>query len=157
MYHDQGLIPFKTLDMSGVNYTAGLSVIRTSPDHGTGFDIAGKNMADLSSMRNALYMAGKTQAELAKAVNVTEVSVSKWMNGVNVPRPNKVDEICRVLRCSREDLMVDHDRQVILAPEDVLAEEMRMREDLYTVFNALINMNDSDLKLVTDLIKRLSI
>ena len=57
MYHDQGLIPFKTLDMSGVNYTAGLSVIRTSPDHGTGFDIAGKNMADLSSMRNALYMA----------------------------------------------------------------------------------------------------
>jgi hypothetical protein len=43
--------------MSGVNYTAGLSVIRTSPDHGTGFDIAGKNMADLSSMRNALYMA----------------------------------------------------------------------------------------------------
>ncbi len=57
MYHDQGLIPFKTLDMSGVNYTAGLPVVRTSPDHGTGFDIAGKNQADLSSMRNALYMA----------------------------------------------------------------------------------------------------
>jgi transcriptional regulator with XRE-family HTH domain len=118
-----------------------------------------KNMTEVFStnLRNALYMAGKTQAELAKAVNVTEVSVSKWMNGVNVPRPNKVDEICRVLRCSREDLMVDHDRQVMLAPEDALAEEMRLREDLYTVFNSLLRMNDSDLKLVTDLIKRLSI
>lgn len=57
MYHDQGLAPFKTLDMSGVNYTAGLSIIRTSPDHGTGYDIAGKNQADPSSMRNAIYMA----------------------------------------------------------------------------------------------------
>ena len=57
MYHDQGLIPFKTLDMSGVNYTAGLSIVRTSPDHGTGYDIAGKNQADESSMRNAIYMA----------------------------------------------------------------------------------------------------
>ena len=57
MYHDQGLIPFKTLDMSGVNYTAGLSVVRTSPDHGTGYDIAGKDSADYASMRNAIYMA----------------------------------------------------------------------------------------------------
>ena len=57
MYHDQGLIPFKTLDMSGVNFTAGLPIVRTSPDHGTGYDIAGKNMADEQSMRNALFMA----------------------------------------------------------------------------------------------------
>ena len=57
MYHDQGLIPFKTLDMSGVNFTAGLSIVRTSPDHGTGYDIAGKNKADESSMRHALFMA----------------------------------------------------------------------------------------------------
>ena len=57
MYHDQGLIPFKTLDMSGVNFTAGLRIVRTSPDHGTGYNIAGKNQADESSMRNALFMA----------------------------------------------------------------------------------------------------
>lgn len=57
MYHDQGLIPFKTLDMSGVNFTAGLSIVRTSPDHGTGYDIAGKNQADPASMRNAIFMA----------------------------------------------------------------------------------------------------
>ena len=57
MYHDQGLIPFKSLDMSGVNYTAGLPIIRTSPDHGTGYDIAGKNQADHLSFAHALYMA----------------------------------------------------------------------------------------------------
>ncbi len=58
MYHDQGLTPFKTLAMeSGVNFTAGLPVIRTSPDHGTAYDIAGKNMASEGSFRNALYMA----------------------------------------------------------------------------------------------------
>ncbi len=57
-YHDQGLIPFKTLSFGqGVNYTAGLEKIRTSPDHGTAFDIAGKNKADESSFREALYLA----------------------------------------------------------------------------------------------------
>lgn len=58
MYHDQGLIPFKTLAFNeGVNYTAGLSHIRTSPDHGTAFEIAGKNQASEQSFKNALYMA----------------------------------------------------------------------------------------------------
>jgi len=58
MYHDQGLIPFKTLAQGeGVNYTAGLPVIRTSPDHGTAFDIAGKNLADPSSFREAVFQA----------------------------------------------------------------------------------------------------
>lgn len=58
MYHDQGLIPFKTLSMdSGVNYTAGLSIIRTSPAHGTAYDLAGKNQASEDSFRQALYMA----------------------------------------------------------------------------------------------------
>ncbi len=58
MYHDQGLIPFKSFAFEdGVNYTAGLPFIRTSPDHGTAYDIAGKNKADESSMKNALYMA----------------------------------------------------------------------------------------------------
>lgn len=56
MYHDQGLVPFKTLAQGGgVNYTAGLPVIRTSPDHGTAFDIAGKNLADESSFREAIF------------------------------------------------------------------------------------------------------
>ncbi len=57
-YHDQGLIPFKTLSFGkGVNYTAGLNKVRTSPDHGTGFDIAGKGIADHGSFVEAVYAA----------------------------------------------------------------------------------------------------
>lgn len=56
MYHDQGLIPFKSLAKGeGVNYTAGLPVVRTSPDHGTAFDIAGKNKADAGSFLQSIY------------------------------------------------------------------------------------------------------
>ena len=56
MYHDQGLIPFKSMAFGeGINYTAGLPVIRTSPDHGTAFDIAGKNKADIGSFLAAVY------------------------------------------------------------------------------------------------------
>jgi len=58
MYHDQGLIPFKTLAFNdGVNFTAGLNAVRTSPDHGTAFDIAGKNQANEQSFRKAIYAA----------------------------------------------------------------------------------------------------
>lgn len=58
MYHDQGLAPFKALAMDdGVNYTAGLPIVRTSPAHGTAYDIAGKNMASEESFRQALYVA----------------------------------------------------------------------------------------------------
>lgn len=58
MYHDQGLVPFKHIAFhNGVNYTAGLPVVRTSPDHGTGYDIAGKNLASESSFREALFTA----------------------------------------------------------------------------------------------------
>ncbi len=58
MYHDQGLAPFKALSFAdGVNFTAGLAVVRTSPAHGVGFDIAGRNVADASPMRAAIYQA----------------------------------------------------------------------------------------------------
>lgn len=58
MYHDQGLIPFKTIAFGhGVNYTAGLPIVRTSPDHGTAFNIAGKGEASPASMRSAIYLA----------------------------------------------------------------------------------------------------
>ncbi len=69
MYHDQGLIPFKTISFqNGVNFTAGLPVVRTSPDHGTAFDLAGKGIADEGSMRRAVMLAAdvlKTRREAA--------------------------------------------------------------------------------------------
>lgn len=58
MYHDQGLAPFKAMSFGrGVNFTAGLPIVRTSPDHGTGLDIAGKNTASASSLRAAIFLA----------------------------------------------------------------------------------------------------
>ncbi|MEG1555320.1 MAG: 4-hydroxythreonine-4-phosphate dehydrogenase PdxA [Bacteroidales bacterium] len=58
MYHDQGMIPFKVLAMDqGVNFTAGLPIVRTSPAHGTAYEIAGKNQASCQSFRNAIYLA----------------------------------------------------------------------------------------------------
>ena len=82
MYHDQGLIPFKTMAFeNGVNYTAGLSIVRTSPDHGTGYDLAGKNVASESSFRHAVYAAidilhqRKLQADIS--ANPLKISVQK--------------------------------------------------------------------------------
>lgn len=87
MYHDQGLIPFKTLDMNGVNYTAGLRIVRTSPDHGTAYDLAGKGLADATSMRHALWMALdvlRTRAEWAELnCNPLKITVR--------PRPERPD------------------------------------------------------------------
>jgi 4-hydroxythreonine-4-phosphate dehydrogenase len=58
MYHDQGLAPFKTIAMEdGVNFTAGLPIVRTSPAHGTAYDIAGQNLANEESFRHAIYTA----------------------------------------------------------------------------------------------------
>ncbi|MCC6383768.1 MAG: 4-hydroxythreonine-4-phosphate dehydrogenase PdxA [Bacteroidia bacterium] len=79
MYHDQGLIPFKALfHANGVNYTAGLPIIRTSPVHGTGADIAGKNKADESSFRSAIYSAIDIQAsrKLNKELMANPLKVS---------------------------------------------------------------------------------
>ena len=60
LYHDQGLIPFKTISFrQGTNFTAGIPIIRTSPDHGCGYDIAEKNLADENSFRQTIYMTLK--------------------------------------------------------------------------------------------------
>ena len=73
MYHDQGLIPFKTLSFnSGINFTAGLSIIRTSPDHGTAFDIAGKNQASEESFREAVYKACDIFNSRSQFVKISE-------------------------------------------------------------------------------------
>ncbi|HCN84367.1 MAG TPA: 4-hydroxythreonine-4-phosphate dehydrogenase PdxA [Sphingobacteriaceae bacterium] len=85
MYHDQGLIPFKHIAFhNGVNFTAGLPVVRTSPDHGTGYDIAGKNMASESSFREALFTAIKivdrrreTKELTSKPLKISKLSMDR--------------------------------------------------------------------------------
>ncbi|MCH3883504.1 4-hydroxythreonine-4-phosphate dehydrogenase PdxA [Tenacibaculum aquimarinum] len=73
MYHDQGLAPFKALSFgNGVNFTAGLNKVRTSPDHGTGFDIAGKNTANEASFKEALFTALKIYKNRNEYKNLTK-------------------------------------------------------------------------------------
>jgi len=84
MYHDQGLIPFKSMDMNGVNFTAGLKIIRTSPDHGVAYDRAGKNIASPLSFRNALTMAIDLLAQRAQ----NEVLNA---NPLHIPEPEETD------------------------------------------------------------------
>lgn len=77
-YHDQGLIPFKTLSFGkGVNYTAGLSKVRTSPDHGTAYEIAGKGIADEGSFKEAVFMALQIFKNRAEYEELTENVLQK--------------------------------------------------------------------------------
>lgn len=70
MYHDQGLIPFKYIDFAnGVNFTAGLPTVRTSPDHGTAYNIAGKNLADEGSFRRAIFLAADIIKQRVPSLN----------------------------------------------------------------------------------------
>lgn len=78
MYHDQGLAPFKALTPQGVNVTASLNVIRTSPDHGVAYDIAGKNIADETSMREAIYMAIDIFRSRKKYVEITKNPLRRY-------------------------------------------------------------------------------
>lgn len=84
MYHDQGLVPFKSLSFGhGVNFTAGLPVVRTSPDHGTAFDIAGKGLADGSSLRAACWMAADVRKQRVdhREMTANPLEISKKRDG----------------------------------------------------------------------------
>jgi 4-hydroxythreonine-4-phosphate dehydrogenase len=77
MYHDQGLIPFKHIAFhNGVNYTAGLPIVRTSPDHGTAFDIAGKGIADISSFVNAIFVNNRIYNQRMEHMNLIKNPLS---------------------------------------------------------------------------------
>ncbi|MFS4492656.1 4-hydroxythreonine-4-phosphate dehydrogenase PdxA [Maribacter sp. 2308TA10-17] len=77
-YHDQGLIPFKTLSFgNGVNYTAGLNKVRTSPDHGTAYEIAGKGKADHSSFKEAVFSAIRIFKNRTEYAELTENVLQK--------------------------------------------------------------------------------
>ena len=95
MYHDQGLIPFKSLAIGeGVNFTAGLPVIRTSPDHGTAFDIAGKNKADASSFLGAIYEC---------------IDIINRRNGFTENRKNPLKKMTNVILANAVDEAIEED------------------------------------------------
>lgn len=84
MYHDQGLIPFKTLSFGqGVNYTAGLPIVRTSPDHGVGYDIVGDNKSNPDSFRNAIYLAIDIYRNRKMNIELKSGALKKSLDQVN--------------------------------------------------------------------------
>ena len=95
MYHDQGLAPFKSLSMeNGVNFTAGLPVVRTSPAQGTAYELAGKNEASATSFRNALYLAIDVarKRELYKEISADPLQAGKSRNGGKDESPEDLED-----------------------------------------------------------------
>ncbi len=93
MYHDQGLIPFKTIEPSGVNYTAGLSFVRTSPAHGTAFDITGKNLGNEASFLNAIYTAVEIVKNRSVYREISANPLQKQSLGQEVTEDLYIDQI----------------------------------------------------------------
>ncbi|MDQ1088086.1 4-hydroxythreonine-4-phosphate dehydrogenase PdxA [Siphonobacter sp. SORGH_AS_1065] len=135
MYHDQGLMPFKMLAFEdGVNFTSGLSIVRTSPDHGTAYDIAGKNLADHSSMLHAIYTAldivrnrkqwDEIEADKAERANATPPLIEIPTQEERDPKLD--DEIPRERPQSREERPQREERKRDNRPA---REERQKRED----------------------------
>ena len=100
MYHDQGMIPFKLASFEkGVNYTAGLPVIRTSPAHGTAYDIAGEDKASPDSFRQALYLACDISKNREIYAEISKNPLRKYE--IN---PSQVDEVID-LQAEEEDIL----------------------------------------------------
>ena len=94
MYHDQGLAPFKAISFdAGVNFTAGLPIIRTSPAHGTAYEIAGENKASEESMRNAIYLAIDSHRIRKANRDLERNSLKETYNGKDTPNDNNDDAL----------------------------------------------------------------
>ena len=106
-----------------------------------------KTTAELfgENLRNQLYAKGKTQADISRNLNVTEASVSRWVNGQSVPRANMIDRLCKYLGCSVEDLTTDHNKPVQYAPTDVLAEEIQNNARLMCLMMYALKLSDEKL------------
>lgn len=106
------------------------------------------------NLRNKLYAKNKTQAELAKFLGVSQVIVSRWVNGTATPRHEKIDKICLFLNCNREELFIDHSQPVELAPEDVFAEELRDNPRLMRLLLYAVKLPPAKLDELIEIAKR---
>ena len=107
------------------------------------------------NLRNQLEAKRKTQADLARFLDKTPTSVSRWVNGESLPRPDMLDRICVFLMCSAEDLMTDHTKTVVLAPEDVLAEELHERPRLFRLMFYASKMDDDNLDALIQIAEKM--
>lgn len=106
------------------------------------------------NLRNKLISRGKTQAQLAKYLGVSQTSVSLWCNGEVLPRSNMVDRIAKFFMCSSDELMSDNTKQVELAPEDVIAEELRENPRLFKLMMYASRLSNEELDELIARIKK---
>lgn len=97
------------------------------------------------NLRNKLDAQRKTQADLARYLGCTPVSVSRWANGESMPRPNMLDRICVFLGCTAEDLMTDHSVPVVMLPQDIIADEIENNPRLMRLMFHFMKMSDEQL------------
>lgn len=98
-----------------------------------------------TNLRNKLVEKNKSQADLARFCGVSQTSASHWVNGEILPRPKMIDKICVFLSCTSDDLMIDHSKTVALAPEDIIAEELRDNPRLMKLMLYAMKLSDTEL------------
>lgn len=107
------------------------------------------------NLRNQLDAKRRTQADLARFMKTTPATVSRWISGESLPRPEKMERICTFLSCAVEDLMTDHTKVMDLAPEDVLAEELSERPRLFRLMFYASKMSDDDLDALIQIAEKM--
>lgn len=106
------------------------------------------------NLRNKLEDKRKTQKDLAKALGVTEATVSRWVNGEQYPRHAMIDRIAQYLMCSTDDLTASPARTVQLMPEDVIAEEIHNNAKLFKLFLVASKATDEQIEACIALLKK---
>lgn len=112
----------------------------------TSTEIFGENLRDMLIAKN------KTQADLKRYLKVTDTSVSRWANGLAMPRPAMIDRICVYLGCAPEDLLTDRTRIVELEPSDVIAEEIRNNARLFRLMLYASKLTDEQLDKIIGIV-----
>lgn len=115
-----------------------------------------KTTAELfgENLRNQLILKNKSQADISRHLKVTEASVSRWVNGLSVPRSNMIDKLCAFLHCSVEDLTTDHSKPVEYAPQDIIAEQINENPRLMRLMMYAMQMSDEELDRLIEEIKK---
>lgn len=114
------------------------------------------------NLRRIMYEHGKTQAEVAKDLNISKATLSSWMNGTRIPRMNKVDLLCHYFNCKRADIMEDHDdaepeqEQHYYLDDDAreMAEFMFTNPDYKVLFDASRKVKKEDIEIVRKIIEK---
>lgn len=106
------------------------------------------------NLRTKLEEKRKSQKQLAKALNVTEAAVSRWVNAEAMPRSNMIDKMAQFFMCSVDDLTASKQRTFTLLPEDVIAEELHNNAKLFKLFLVASKATDEQIDACIALLKK---